>query len=138
MLSGESIFLLPFVIARIFRPALMSTLELDNTQLGNCFSVYGILALIAYFLGAFITDLVAPRKLMALALILTVLVVAVSLISVVGYFPDIFMGPLIGCFLDTYPGELGFKWVFGILAVWSFYRINHHNHFQENNEFEFR
>lgn len=71
MLAGESIFLLPFVIPRIFRPTLMTALELDNTQLGNCFSVYGICALFSYFLGGFITDLVAPRKLMALALLLT-------------------------------------------------------------------
>jgi sugar phosphate permease len=49
----------------------MSTLDLDNIQLGTCFSVYGILALIAYFLGGFITDLVTPGKLMTLALLLT-------------------------------------------------------------------
>ncbi|MBL4661990.1 MAG: MFS transporter, partial [Flavobacteriaceae bacterium] len=73
MLAGESIFLLPFVIARIFRPTVLTALELDNTQLGNCFSIYGICALFSYFLGGFITDLVAPRKLMALALLLTAL-----------------------------------------------------------------
>lgn len=73
MLAGESIFLLPFVIARIFRPTMMSALELDNMQLGTCFSVYGIMALIAYFLGGFVTDLVAPRKLMTFALLLTAL-----------------------------------------------------------------
>jgi hypothetical protein len=46
--------------------------------------------------------------------------VAVSLISVVGYLPDIFMGPLTGYYLDAFPDELGFKWVFGILAICSF------------------
>jgi sugar phosphate permease len=51
----------------------LAVLELDHTQLGNCSSIYGICALFAYFLSGFITDLVAPRKLMAVALLLTAL-----------------------------------------------------------------
>jgi MFS family permease len=41
---------------------------------------------------------------------------AVGLVSVIGYTPDIFMGPIIGYFLDTYPGELGHQYLFGFIA----------------------
>jgi len=45
---------------------------------------------------------------------------AVGLISVVGYTPDIFAGPLIGYFLDNSPGALGHQQVFWMLALFSF------------------
>jgi len=41
---------------------------------------------------------------------------AVGLVSVVGYTPDIFMGPLNGYLTDTYPGALGHQYFFGALA----------------------
>jgi hypothetical protein len=44
---------------------------------------------------------------------------AVGVISVLGYTPDIFMGPLIGVLLDTHPGPLGFQFVFGVLTALS-------------------
>jgi nitrate/nitrite transporter NarK len=44
---------------------------LDNWQLGICFSVYGIVALVSYFFGGPLADKYAPRKLIALALWLT-------------------------------------------------------------------
>ena len=40
---------------------------------------------------------------------------AVGIISVVGYTPDIFMSPLMGYLLDTFPGALGHRYVFGLL-----------------------
>ena len=42
---------------------------------------------------------------------------AVGLVSLVGYTPDIFMGPIIGHFLDNYPGELGHQYVFAIVTI---------------------
>lgn len=42
---------------------------------------------------------------------------AVGLISLIGYTPDIFMGPLTGYFLDNSPGLLGFQKVFLILVI---------------------
>jgi sugar phosphate permease len=45
---------------------------------------------------------------------------AVGLISLVGYTPDIFMGPVIGVLIDNSPGELGFQKVFLMLAIFSF------------------
>ena len=44
---------------------------------------------------------------------------AVGLISVVGYSPDIFAGPIMGHLLDTYPGVVGHQYVYLILVVFS-------------------
>ena len=45
---------------------------------------------------------------------------AVGLISVVGYSPDIFAGPVMGYLLDTYSGILGHQYIYVILTVFSF------------------
>lgn len=71
ILSGEAIFVLPFVLARIFRPTFLETFEINNFQLGSCFSIYGIVALFSYFFGGSLADKYAPKTLMSLALILT-------------------------------------------------------------------
>ncbi|GAA4822138.1 hypothetical protein GCM10023331_03080 [Algivirga pacifica] len=44
---------------------------------------------------------------------------AVGLMSVIGYTPDIFMGPLMGYYLDHYPEEKGHQYVFLILMGFS-------------------
>lgn len=58
---------------------------------------------------------------------------AVGLISLVGYTPDIFMGPAMGILLDDSPGALGFQKVFlmlaifaliGLIASYLFHRLN--------------
>ena len=41
---------------------------------------------------------------------------AVGIVSVVGYTPDVFMGPLMGILLDRWPGELGHQYVFAVLT----------------------
>ena len=71
ILAGEAIFFLPFVIARIFRPTLLSVFEISNTQLGAFFSLYGIVAMGAYFFGGPLADRFPTRNLMAVALWLT-------------------------------------------------------------------
>lgn len=73
VLSGEAIFILPFVLTRIFRPTVMDAFELSNVELGLCFSIYGIVAMISYLLGGPLADKYAPRKLIAMALWLTAL-----------------------------------------------------------------
>lgn len=45
---------------------------------------------------------------------------AVGIVSVIGYTPDIFMGPLMGFLLDRSPGALGHQHVFSVIAVFSF------------------
>ncbi len=44
---------------------------------------------------------------------------AVGLVSVIGYTPDIFMGPLMGYLIDRSPGALGHQHVFGVLAAFA-------------------
>ena len=68
ILAGEAAFLLPFVLPRIFRPTVLAVFEMNNKELGSCFSLYGIVALISYLLGGPVADAFAPRKLIAFAL----------------------------------------------------------------------
>jgi len=71
ILAGESVFILPFVLARVFRPTVLEAFELDNVELGICFSVYGIVALLSYLFGGPLADKFPPRKLIAVALWMT-------------------------------------------------------------------
>ncbi len=45
---------------------------------------------------------------------------AVGIMSVIGYTPDIFMSPLMGYLLDSYPGAQGHHYVLLVLALFSF------------------
>lgn len=58
-------------MARIFRPTFLSVFNLTNTEIGICFSTYGIVALVSYLFGGVIADRFEPRKLMGTALVLT-------------------------------------------------------------------
>ena len=71
MVAGESVFLLPFVLARVFRPTFLDVFEITNLQLGTAFSLYGIVAMAAYFAGGPIADRFSARRLMAAALVAT-------------------------------------------------------------------
>ncbi len=71
ILAGESIFFLPFVLARIFRPTLLAAFEITNTELGAYFSVYGIVAMVSYLFGGPLADRFSARNLMSIALWLT-------------------------------------------------------------------
>lgn len=73
ILAGESVFILPFVLARVFRPTVLEAFGLDNVQLGLCFSVYGIVAFVSYLFGGPLADKFPPRKLIAVALWMTAL-----------------------------------------------------------------
>ena len=73
ILSGEAIYILPYVLARIFRPTFLDVFELSNFQLGSLFSVYGTIALLSYLYGGVLADKFLPRKLMAVSLLSTAL-----------------------------------------------------------------
>jgi len=104
ILAGESIFFLPFVIPRIFRPTVLAALEIDNTELGSYYSIYGLVAILAYLLGGPLADKFRPGRLMALALATTA----------IG-----------GFYLTTLPGKLGMSALYGywgattILLFWA-------------------
>ena len=69
--AGESVFLLPFVVARIFRPTFLDVFEITNLQLGTAFALYGSVAMAAYFLGGPLADRFSARRLMTAALLAT-------------------------------------------------------------------
>lgn len=71
IVAGEAVFFLPFVLPRVFRPTLLEVFQLTNTELGIAFSVYGVIAMLAYFPGGPLADRFSARKLMAFALLTT-------------------------------------------------------------------
>lgn len=99
ILAGESVFILPFVLARVFRPTFLEAFQLDNTALGECFAIYGIVALISYLLGGRLADQFSPRILVATGLISTA------------------AG---GFYMATFPDLFGLKVLFG---YWGFTTI---------------
>jgi len=100
ILAGEIIFGLPFHTLRFFRASFLETFALTNTQLGDAFAVYGIMAMLAYFPGGALADRVSPRKLMSLSLFATA----------VG-----------GIYYASIPSYLGIQLLFGYWGLQPFY-----------------
>ena len=104
ILSGEAVFILPFVLARIFRPTFLEVFNINNFEIGTCFSVYGIVALFSYLFGGPLADRFQPRYLISLALMLTALG---------------------GFYMATYPSHERLLWLFAyfgfttIFLFWS-------------------
>lgn len=71
ILAAEVIFILPFVLQRIFRTTFLESFSISQTELGSCFSIYGIVALFSYLFGGPLADKFKPNVLMSIALILT-------------------------------------------------------------------
>ena len=71
ILAGELIFALPFHIIRFFKPTVLEVFQITNTELGDAFALYGILALLCYFPGGYLADKYPPRKLISLSLFFT-------------------------------------------------------------------
>ena len=99
IIAGEAIFVLPFVLTRVFRPTVLEVFDLSNLELGLIFSVYGIIAVFSYLFGGPIADKFPARNLISLALVSTA------------------FG---GLFLATIPDYIGMKWLFGF---WGFTTI---------------
>lgn len=71
VLAGEAIFLLPFHVARHFRPTFVEVFNVDQTSLGMLGSIYGVVATFAYIFGGGFADSFQPRKLLAASLAAT-------------------------------------------------------------------
>lgn len=69
IVAGEAVFLLPFMIPRVFRPTLLEVLDLTNLEFGLAHAVYGVVAMVAYFFGGPLGDRFPARKMMAAALL---------------------------------------------------------------------
>jgi len=73
ILAGEMIFALPFHTQRFFRPTMLEAFDISNTQLGDMFAAYGVVAMFSYFIGGPFADRYSARSLMAVSLVLTAL-----------------------------------------------------------------
>lgn len=73
IVAGETIFFLPFVLVRVFRPTILDVFNITNFELGTIFSFYGVIAMVSYFLGGPLADRFAAKKLITVALITTAL-----------------------------------------------------------------
>lgn len=73
IIAGEAIFLLPFILIRVFKPIIREAFILSDYQIGKAQAVYGITAMISYFFGGFFADKLEARKLLAASLVLTAL-----------------------------------------------------------------
>jgi MFS family permease len=102
--AGEAAFFLPYVLVRIFRPTILDVFDINNFELGTAFSVYGVVAMGAYFAGGPLADRFQTRWLLPTALLTT---------------------GLGGFFMATLPDLLGLKLLYGywgltsILLFWA-------------------
>ena len=94
--AGEIVFLLPFHTTRFFRPTMLEAFGLTNTQLGDFFAAYGVLAMLAYFPGGALADRFSARSLLTASLIAT---------------------SAGGLYMATYPGALGLALLFAYWGV---------------------
>jgi nitrate/nitrite transporter NarK len=69
ILAGEMVFALPFHTQRFFRATLMDAFGITNTQLGDMFAAYGVVAMLSYFFGGPFADRYSARSLMAVSLV---------------------------------------------------------------------
>ncbi len=94
--AGEIIFGLPFHTARFFRPTMLESFGFTNTQLGDVFAVYGVMAMIAYFPGGALADRFSARNLLTISLITT---------------------GLGGFYMASYPGAQGMALLYGYWGI---------------------
>jgi MFS family permease len=71
ILAGEAIFLLPFILMRVFRPIIREALVITDLEIGKAQAFYGITAMVSYVFGGFLADKWEPRKLISISLIFT-------------------------------------------------------------------
>jgi nitrate/nitrite transporter NarK len=96
VLAGEIVFILPFNLTRFFRPSMLEAFGITNTQLGDVFAVYGVLAMIAYFPGGALADRFSARSLLTVSLVAT---------------------GLGGVYMATYPDPVGLAILFGYWGI---------------------
>jgi len=71
IVAGEMVFALPFHTIRFFRPVFLDAFSLTNTELGDLFAVYGIVAMLAYYPGGSLADRFPARTLISVSLLAT-------------------------------------------------------------------
>jgi nitrate/nitrite transporter NarK len=71
IIAGEAIFLLPFILMRVFKPVIREAFLISDAQIGEAQALYGVTAVLSYFFGGFIADKWEPKKLVSISLFLT-------------------------------------------------------------------
>lgn len=71
VIAGEAIFLLPFILMRVFKPVIREAFVISDAQIGEAQALYGITAIVSYFFGGFIADKWEAKKLLSISLVLT-------------------------------------------------------------------
>lgn len=69
-IAGSLIYGLPY-FRSYYYDAYLETYHLTNTQMGTFGSIFGILGAISYLFGGVVADMISPRKIMSVSLILT-------------------------------------------------------------------
>jgi len=87
IIAGEAIFLLPFIVMRVFKPIIRDVFKISDLDIGEAQALYGVTALVSYFFGGFIADKWEARKLLSISLIITSIggVIMVSIPSIVSF-----------------------------------------------------
>ncbi|MDJ0911711.1 MAG: MFS transporter [Woeseiaceae bacterium] len=96
IVSGEMVFGLPFHTNRYFRGTFLEVFGFTNTQLGDVFAVYGVLAMLCYFPGGALADRFSARTLLTASLVATA----------IG-----------GLYMATIPGVLGMAVLYGFFGI---------------------
>tara|TARA_B100000787_G_scaffold165012_1_gene148411 strand:+ start:2382 stop:3599 length:1218 start_codon:yes stop_codon:yes gene_type:complete len=73
IIAGEAVFLLPFILIRVFRPIIREAFIISDLEIGKAQALYGITAMISYVFGGFFADKFEARKLLSASLFLTAL-----------------------------------------------------------------
>jgi sugar phosphate permease len=68
VISGEAIFMLPFLIPRLYRPLMLDAWGLTNTDIGLGFAAYGITSTLSYLVGGAFADNYNPKTLISFSL----------------------------------------------------------------------
>ena len=87
IIAGEAIFLLPFIVMRVFKPIIRDVFKISDLDIGEAQALYGVTALVSYFFGGFIADKWEARKLLSISLIITSIggFIMVSIPSIVSF-----------------------------------------------------
>lgn len=68
--AGAMIYGLPY-FRSYYYDAYLETYHLTNTQMGMFGTMFGVFGMVSYLFGGVVADMVSPRKLMSISLILT-------------------------------------------------------------------
>ena len=69
-IAGSLIYGLPY-FRSYYYDAYLETYNLTNVQMGSFGSIFGVFGMISYLFGGVVADLVSPRKLLSISLVLT-------------------------------------------------------------------